>query len=441
MYPFYLFWNYLSPFPWYVGTCLMTIGLSMLWSTRFTAKFYPRLGKRYLIFSSIVRPLAVIILGWSWLEIFSVQPPVPIPVFLSKSIIVIFIICVLLVGIFDSFLRPFIAFLIAPAFLLYYTTTASIIFMILGGMTLAYEIWALKTLGFRRSFLYALAEDPLITAGPYKYQRHPQLFASLLLIIWPWFSFANGYLNNSIPAFQVIIFLLYACGVGLITISEEKDLTKRLGSEYEGYKKKIPGFVGFGPSSRTFGWVKSLMILVLVFFCTFPISCGYFIYLTESDSNDDKTKNLIFFAEMSEYDEIFYHYQCLDFLERIVKPHWKDNHFDASIDDGLDVIYREKMKGFIYHPTIFYCDKAVYPYKNGSILSNLRWHRSIITSLPFSLNCNENQEEIAIALNLDSDAFPYIAMISCKSDNCSIFLAADDEKNRYDPQIKDRLKP
>ena len=91
-------------------------------------------------------------------------------------------------------------------------------------LALGIRVWARLTLG-RRSFNAAAAptEGGLVTAGPYKYLRHP-IYAAALYLTWA------GVLTH-LSMVNFLIGLVPAAGLGVRMLAEER----LLGEKYPGY--------------------------------------------------------------------------------------------------------------------------------------------------------------------------------------------------------------
>src|SRR3990172_246892 len=103
--PFALFLNYASPFPWWFGPALQVVGFIFLWSTRHTARMYPKWGRGYYAFSAVARPIGILMIGWAWVEICAYNPPsLPISESLSQLIRLVVLLTLLWI-IYDEYLR------------------------------------------------------------------------------------------------------------------------------------------------------------------------------------------------------------------------------------------------------------------------------------------------------------------------------------------------
>ena len=432
MFPLYLFWNYLSPFPWYLGPLLMLGGFVCLWLTRFTATLYPRWGWKYLLFSSLIRPLGIIMIGWAWVEIFSVQPHVPVPEFLGKPLVLICALTTICAGILDGFMRPFWVGFLVLYFLIYPNFFGRIHDYPLFGLALLafiYEIWALVALGLRRSFLYSRPDDPLIKRGPYKYQRHPQLLAAILLVFAPWMTFWNGYINGAVLALQGLCYLAFIAGIFLITLDEEKDLNQRLGPAWRAYKVWVPGFIRLD-RGRGLGWGKSLGLVIISLTITIWSS------LDLNDSIFRKRTKYVFID--SEYG---YDIKSID--REMSGPNMKANLANWLEHEGMNDETARVFQHMVrskYPVTLFWCDKIYLPIEPYPALKNRRWPTPPVEKLPFPLYCSNDRTEIAFAFNYDNDSFPHIWLFTCQGSDCHGLLAADDATNTFAPEIQSRLK-
>jgi protein-S-isoprenylcysteine O-methyltransferase Ste14 len=75
----------------------------------------------------------------------------------------------------------------------------------------------------------------LVTAGIYKYIRHPQ-YVGLFLILFGWFLHWPTLLTLILLPFLVVVYYRLA-------LREEADMTAAFGTEYENYMKQTPRFI------------------------------------------------------------------------------------------------------------------------------------------------------------------------------------------------------
>lgn len=328
-----LFWDYISPFPWYLGPILQVIGLGCLWATRFTARFHPKWGDRYYLFSAIVRPIGIILISWAWIEMFSVKPDVPSPfryclpiLPLSAGLICCFVVV-------NGFLRGFLGALA----LVIVGLTFVILFLSGGGsfagwpiigfpvifLLLLWEFAAIFKLGLRRSFLYVRMDDPLITTGLYAHHRHPQLTAAVLLVFTAIGVMSKNY-NEAILGLQAVNFLIFAVCIIFIVRGEELDLIIRFRYQYLDYRKSAPLFVRSGQEKpdKEFRFWRKLALVMVISVISYPLMISmtdtkgvlrataesiYHIEDMEAKTNlgSIATANISYFAELENWGMTF----------------------------------------------------------------------------------------------------------------------------------------
>lgn len=281
--PIALFWDYISPFPWYLGPALQIAGMLCLWITRFTGRFYPKWGNRYYAFSAVIRPLGILLIAWGWLEIFSVQPELPTLEISTGTIFAVTLGAMALIALADRYLRAYFFISIVIGFIITiisYLMLNSLIPFTLLLLSIYLAVTSIMKLGLRRSFLYVKTDDPLITAGAYAHQRHPQFLAAVLSLACTMLLLGWNY-NSAIRDFQALNFIIFFAGIYLIIIGEEKDLVKRFGEEYIEYKKATPRLFEPGMKTRPETLKLWKKIVLVVMFYVFSIAA--FVLFVNSD--------------------------------------------------------------------------------------------------------------------------------------------------------------
>jgi hypothetical protein len=158
--PFSLFINYVSSFPWWFGPLLQIAGLFCMFLTRFTLRFYNRLGKFSYFISALLRPLGILLIAWAWVEILS-NPPLIKTRFVEYNFPWLPIsILIFLVLAYDSILRKFTIailalFFVGSIFTITVLSMTPISFIAGIVISLIWSLWGIIRLGFRRSFLYS----------------------------------------------------------------------------------------------------------------------------------------------------------------------------------------------------------------------------------------------------------------------------------------------
>ena len=110
---------------------------------------------------------------------------------------------------------------------------AGIILIILG-MAIAFGtmIW----FGIRRAF--GLHVEGIIQQGPYKFSRNPQMLGGYLLVLGVFLQWPSAYMVGWVLMFALI-------GHWMI-ITEEEQLARAFGQEYESYCQEVPRYLRLG---------------------------------------------------------------------------------------------------------------------------------------------------------------------------------------------------
>ncbi|MCK7467848.1 MAG: hypothetical protein MZU91_06820 [Desulfosudis oleivorans] len=208
-------------------------------------------GERYYLFSAFVRPAGILLISWGWVEIFSVRPPFRPSADLILPLQIAAALAVLIVASYDRLLRGalvsilLLRLLLAIPSLEFYPFVIKrdyLLFLQLLLLTLGWSAWSILRLGLRESFLYARLDDRLETGGPYRYQRHPQLFAAVAGVFFSIFlvqpSVTSNFSGNYI--FRLVNFVVMCLAMGLIIRREEMELEERMGEEYRSYRASTP---------------------------------------------------------------------------------------------------------------------------------------------------------------------------------------------------------
>ena len=449
MVPIYLFWNYVSPFPWWLGPILQIAGILLLWSTRHTFRLYPKFGRGYYLFSAIARPIGIILIAWGWLEIFSVQPDFYLPkifrdelAFLTGPFLIGFILFILA----DRFLQNFAVFLLLLSIVALFAwgfltenVTGAQIFLPRAALvlSLAFAVWSIFSLGLRRSFLYGRIDDPLVTRGAYKYFRHPQLLAAIFVTLTSILILSRGYPDRSYVSFQLLNALVMILGLYLISIGEDKDLGKRFGPDFLALKAKVPGFLSL-KMRGTIKWHKSMGIV----FCAYLLS-----FFAIAPSFSGKRNTMIFTEQPFQLVDRSYHFGG-KFLERIAqqtagKLGEARKNLEIPEDSYGSILSRYKCP-----VTVFMCGKSQTFSEISKDSKNPRRRLQpfrAVTTLPFDLECSDQKIELAATYNCDYDEFAHIVVVVVNADDNGKtwprhVTAADDSKNNFAPEFIPRLK-
>lgn len=201
-------YNYASLI-WFVGVCF-------LWFTRYTHELSRKWGNVFYIISSFVRPFGALLIALGWLALYTPYQGFP---FVRKSLLprgnFVDILCWL----------------------------AIIMFFVLG-------IWAVKTLGFRKSFLFRHADDRLVVSGPYALVRHPQFLSGIGITFFTVKLFNPAAftvfpdLPNSAQYYILDLnWALFTLSLWVLSIIEDRELEAHFGEEYKEYEKRVPRII------------------------------------------------------------------------------------------------------------------------------------------------------------------------------------------------------
>lgn len=401
-----MFFVYQSPFPLYVGAIFLLSGMTCLWATRYTFKFYPIWGRKYYKFSSIIRPVGIILISWAWVEILAVRnvPHVPwAPLFNTFFIFFIFF-----VFLFDHLLRK-----ILIGMLLLIALLASSFFFGDGRIPLSLplfgflisSVWmvgSIFNLGLRRSLLFASATDPLIESGFYSQHRHPQLLSTTIVVLSANYLFTPlGGLTEDILFFRNIHLLMMMFAIICVITFEDQDLQKRFGSLFNDYKKQLPGILITLRSPRK---IDPLAVLGL-------IGCYFlFIFIVMKFQPGINLGHTFFVSLNSRYEATsairFNAVKNLGWrLYKNMVPDLQEKQPELT-PELLDLFKREMENKNIIEPypmTLFFCN-----HKYDVTIANIHPGQTAVESLPFPLVCEENYFEFALAYDYDADSFPQI---------------------------------
>jgi protein-S-isoprenylcysteine O-methyltransferase Ste14 len=195
------------------ATLIWMSGVVCLWLTRYTHQLGKRWGRRFYLLSSVVRPLGILLIAVGWLALYA-------PDFGEKSI--------------HIYMTDWL-----PA-----RSPTELIFL-LGVLTSsALGVWAVLTLGFRRSFLYRHLGDRLITHGPYAIVRHPQFLAAIGVTFFGTRLFnPDAFRLNGYGGYYHSLDLnwaLFTVALWVLSILEDRELAAHFGKVYEVYARKVP---------------------------------------------------------------------------------------------------------------------------------------------------------------------------------------------------------
>lgn len=453
----YLICNYISPLPWYTGLLFQIAGLFFLYLTSVPARYVPRWGQKYYLISSFLRPLGLGLIGWAWVEILSVSQEVPVfSSLLEGPLLTILALAVFILGLIDPFWRRIIlggiALMILPLF-----------FSLIGGLGRNFFcsflftfgvlllVWSLWALGIRRSVFYSRTDDPLMERGPYRYCRHPQIAAALLLVWSGVTAFGGGPLPEEVKAFYLLNWLIFTASLLFIVYKKEKDLHFQWGEVYQAYCDRVPRFFSWSRSQYSqrkairFGKAKMaglwFGVIVLAIW-----GLGYLDGPIEDEPLILRWRDIrMTWSGHPNPDysppigDIFRNFES-NFLspnqvEGILPPTIPQPLDDKKLFDGI----YEDQKSQMSKLTFFYCGQ-VFPGKLDPPSGRpRRFFFSKVESLPFQLSCSNNHVFLAAAINLDGDEIPMVWLAHWTLNendqklNNSIYspLVLDDFTNKY----------
>jgi protein-S-isoprenylcysteine O-methyltransferase Ste14 len=188
-------------------------GVVCLWLTRYTHQLGKRWGQGFYLLSSIVRPLGILLIALGWLALYAPDLGEKTPFLYRTDWIPT-----------DSWTdRLFLLAMLA---------------------SFAFGVWAVVTLGFRRSFLYRHLGDSLITHGPYTIVRHPQFLAAIAVTFCGTRLFeADVFREYGYPQYYhslTINWVLFTFALWVLSILEDRELAAHFGKAYEVYARKVP---------------------------------------------------------------------------------------------------------------------------------------------------------------------------------------------------------
>lgn len=101
------------------------------------------------------------------------------------------------------------------------------------------NLWAIRTLGrFFKTIIVVQDKHQLVTAGPYKYFRHPSYFASMVILL------GMGLMLNNAWGLLIVLVLPFVTFVYRIRV-EEKTLRRTFGEAFVEYAAKRWAIIPF----------------------------------------------------------------------------------------------------------------------------------------------------------------------------------------------------
>ncbi len=188
-------------------------GVVCLWLTRYTHQLEKRLGSAYYMLSALIRPTGILLISMGWLALFAPNPGYPVPGGISRGWL--------------------------PR-----GNWTDVLCWLAIAVLFAFGVWAIATLGLRRSFLFRHVDDGLITSGPYAIVRHPQFLSAIGVSFFvvrlfdptDFPSVAFGAYYHSLD----LNWALFTLSFWVLSILEERELKAHFGDEYEEYSRRVP---------------------------------------------------------------------------------------------------------------------------------------------------------------------------------------------------------
>ncbi len=191
-------------------------GVVGLWLTRFTHQLGKRWGVGYYALSALIRPAGVGLLAAGWLALYAPLGSVG-----------------------SMFLGRPVGWLPRGNWLDWLWWAAII-------LSFALDVWAILTLGLRRSFLFRRVEDRLVTSGPYALVRHPQFLSTIAVTFFGMHLFdPTAVRPDGIWAYDSLAanWVLLVLALWGLAILEERELVAHFGAEYQAYARRVPRLV------------------------------------------------------------------------------------------------------------------------------------------------------------------------------------------------------
>lgn len=190
-------------------------GVVCLWLTRYTHQLGKRWGRFYYGLSAVIRPAGILLIAAGWLALYA-PGNVPAPLRTPRGYML--------------------------GWLPTRSPTEALAWLAVAGF-FAFGVWALVTLGLRRSFLYRSVDDQLVTRGPYALVRHPQFLATIGMTFFATRVFQpQGFPFFAMPGYTHSIdanWLLFTLSLWVLAVLEDRELAAHF-PEYEAYARRVP---------------------------------------------------------------------------------------------------------------------------------------------------------------------------------------------------------
>jgi len=189
------------------GTLIWLAGIVCLWLTRYTHQLGQRLGLSYYLFSAIVRPLGILLIGIGWLALYAPQAP--------------------------AFLAGELGWLPRGNWMDILLWLGMLAFFALG-------VWSVAALGVRRSFFFRRLDDALVTHGPYALVRHPQFLSAIGITFFGIKLFNPAEFFYTSYGSLELNWILCTCALWALSILEDRELAAHFRQQYEEYARRVP---------------------------------------------------------------------------------------------------------------------------------------------------------------------------------------------------------
>ncbi len=187
-------------------------GLVCLWLSQHTHTLGERWGRAYHLCSAVLRPAGILLVGLGWFAAYVPR-------------------C--------SYWQPATAGMHWPPL----GPVAGLAVLGAAGFA-ALGLWAVATLGLRRSLLFQRVDDGLVTRGPYAWVRHPAYLAALGIALCGalYCSLGRVFIGNYCTECRAPFaeWWLFAVAFWVLAILEDRELAAHYGAGYEAYARRVP---------------------------------------------------------------------------------------------------------------------------------------------------------------------------------------------------------
>ena len=130
-------------------------------------------------------------------------------------------------------------------------------------LSMVFAVYSIVYLGIKK-------KRGLVTSGPYRFVRHPQYTAFLLLTIgltgWSYFIITHTFGMSWLSAEEtIILWYLELLAYIILAFIEDMHLLKKFGSEYASYKNKTPLFIPFLKTGKYDVVISTFIFSILLY--------------------------------------------------------------------------------------------------------------------------------------------------------------------------------